>query len=184
MKVCEYQKLAARTMATDVMKAPPLAVWALGLAGEMEELRAAWGRNMDEAREEAGDLMWYAAATATSLDIVLREPRCVGFGGAIADLGFEIGRVVERIKKHVGHGHRLDAGAVAESLGVIVDFLASLFGMTERGLGSIMDANIAKLRARYPDGFSTERSINRDEKSMAFHAEVEFVAASDIVDKC
>lgn len=75
----------------------------------------------------------------------------------------ESGEVAEHIKKYVGHGHALDREALSKELGDVLWYLAAMADALGLELGEIAKANIAKLRARYPAGFSSERSINRDQ---------------------
>ena len=75
----------------------------------------------------------------------------------------EAGEVAEHIKKHVGHGHTLDIAALNKELGDVLWYLAVLADALNMELADIAKANIAKLKARYPAGFSSERSINRDQ---------------------
>jgi NTP pyrophosphatase (non-canonical NTP hydrolase) len=82
---------------------------------------------------------------------------------ALAALGLcgEAGELAEKIKKHLFHGHDLPWQQVAEELGDILwymAFTAETFGLS---LGEIAKLNLAKLLARYPDGFSEEASRNR-----------------------
>lgn len=90
---------------------------------------------------------------------------------AAAGLGVagEAGEVADVIKKVLFHGHPLDQAAVEKlekEAGDVLWYLALLadrlgeFGVT---LDTVAEKNIAKLRARYPDGFDPERSRNRAE---------------------
>ena len=62
------------------------------------------------------------------------------------------------IKKHLDQGHDLDTAHMAKELGDVAWYLA--LGATVIGydLEDILQMNVDKLRARYPDGFDTERS--------------------------
>lgn len=73
----------------------------------------------------------------------------------------EAGEVADLLKKVIGHGHPIDVAKLVKELGDVlwyVAVLASVYGVL---LSDVAAANRAKLMARYPDGFSTERSINR-----------------------
>jgi len=73
----------------------------------------------------------------------------------------EAGEVADLIKKEVGHGHEAKGQKVMEELGDVLWYvarLADLYGFT---LSDVATVNIDKLKARYPEGFSTERSVNR-----------------------
>lgn len=82
----------------------------------------------------------------------------------MASLGLagESGEVADYIKKVAFHSHDLDEDKVVGELGDILWYIA----LAARTLGVSLDAvalkNITKLSARYPDGFSSERSRNRD----------------------
>lgn len=81
----------------------------------------------------------------------------------IAALGLtgEAGEVAELIKKEIGHGHPADAQKIAKEVGDVLWYAALLATLYELDLGSIAAANIEKLRTRYPEGFSTEDSLER-----------------------
>lgn len=84
---------------------------------------------------------------------------------AIMALGLagEAGEVVEMVKKHVGHGHELDREKLAKELGDVLWYIAAVATITGLDGNDIAERNIAKLRARYPDGFSHEASKARAE---------------------
>lgn len=73
----------------------------------------------------------------------------------------EAGEVADLVKKHVGHGHALDRDKLAKELGDVLWYVAALAHDIGIDLSTVAALNIEKLRRRYPDGFSTERSINR-----------------------
>lgn len=82
--------------------------------------------------------------------------------GAIGLTG-EAGETAEVVKKHVFHGYPLDRIKLEKELGDVLWYLNFLaIRGCGCGLQQIMESNINKLAARYPEGFfSTERSINR-----------------------
>ena len=65
------------------------------------------------------------------------------------------------MKKHLAQGHELDREKLAKELGDIAWYLAETAYALEMPLEDILQANIDKLKKRYPEGFSAERSINR-----------------------
>ena len=75
----------------------------------------------------------------------------------------EAGEVAEHVKKHLFHGTPLDRDAVAKELGDCLWYLAALAGAIGATLDDVASANVEKLRRRYPEGFSEERSLNRAE---------------------
>jgi NTP pyrophosphatase (non-canonical NTP hydrolase) len=83
--------------------------------------------------------------------------------GALGLAG-EAGEVVDIVKKWRYQGHGFDALRFREEMGDILWYLAlmcSAFGWT---LDDVIAANIRKMHERYPDGFSTERSLHRKEE--------------------
>lgn len=75
----------------------------------------------------------------------------------------EAGEVAGLIKKHVFHGHPLDKDALNKELGDVLWYVSQVARAAGIGLSDVAVRNINKLKARYPEGFSQERSINRAE---------------------
>ena len=82
--------------------------------------------------------------------------------GALGLTG-EAGEVADMIKKHIFHGHDLPPEDLVKELGDVCWYLALICHACGISIEHIMEKNIEKLRKRYPDGFSTEKSINRAE---------------------
>lgn len=78
-------------------------------------------------------------------------------------IGGESGELIEVIKKHFIQGRPLDRDAVRKEMGDVLWYLAVACEDMEWDLGCLAEENIAKLKKRYPEGFTAERSINRDE---------------------
>ena len=74
----------------------------------------------------------------------------------------ESGEAIDIVKKWLAQGHELDREKLAKELGDIAWYLAETAWALDIPLEDILRANIEKLRARYPEGFSAERSINRE----------------------
>lgn len=88
------------------------------------------------------------------------------FGLAILGLGLtgEAGEAADIIKKIVGHKHPFDEEAslkLLAELGDILWYVTAIAATLDLGLDAIAHYNVEKLRKRYPEGFSSERSINR-----------------------
>lgn len=75
----------------------------------------------------------------------------------------EGGELADQIKKTCYQGHELDADHMIEELGDVLWYCAELASGLGVTLEEVAERNIAKLRRRYPEGFSAERSINRDD---------------------
>lgn len=85
--------------------------------------------------------------------------RYANFGMGIAG---EAGEVCDLLKKFCFHGHELDKEKLIKELGDVLWYTATIANTAGLKLEDIAIANIEKLKARYPDGFSEERSRNRE----------------------
>lgn len=75
----------------------------------------------------------------------------------------EAGEAIDIVKKHLAQGHALDRDALIKELGDVAWYLAETAYALDVPLEEVCQRNIDKLRARYPEGFSAEKSINRQE---------------------
>jgi NTP pyrophosphatase (non-canonical NTP hydrolase) len=82
---------------------------------------------------------------------------------AALGLAGESGECADYVKKHLYHGHPLDRDKAVKELGDVLWYVAIMAKEIGVELSEVAEKNIAKLRARYPEGFSTERSMNRSE---------------------
>jgi NTP pyrophosphatase (non-canonical NTP hydrolase) len=82
--------------------------------------------------------------------------------GALGISG-EGGEVADHIKKHRFQGHALDAEHLAYELGDVLWYIAVMADEIDMPLSTIAEMNVSKLRSRYPEGFDSARSINREE---------------------
>ena len=78
----------------------------------------------------------------------------------------ESGEVADLVKKHRFQGHGLDFEHIAKELGDISWYLAVGAYAIGLDLETIFRMNIDKLKARYPNGFSTDRSLHRAENDV------------------
>jgi NTP pyrophosphatase (non-canonical NTP hydrolase) len=96
--------------------------------------------------------------------------RTAGAGGKgdrrliIAALGLagESGEFANMVKKLTAHGHRIKPNILADELGDVLWYVAEAATACGLSLGDLAEQNIDKLRQRYPEGFSEERSRNRN----------------------
>ena len=70
----------------------------------------------------------------------------------------ESGEAIDVVKKWMAHGHELDKDHLAKELGDIAWYLAEAATALDMNLEDILQANIEKLKKRYPEGFSSEKS--------------------------
>ena len=75
----------------------------------------------------------------------------------------ESGEAIDIVKKWLAQGHELDKEKLAKELGDIAWYLAETATALDLELEDIFQANIDKLKKRYPQGFNSERSVHRAE---------------------
>lgn len=78
-------------------------------------------------------------------------------------LNGEAGEAIDILKKHLFQGHELDTAHIAKELGDVAWYLAVSANAIGYDLETIMQMNVNKLNARYPDGFDAERSLHRNQ---------------------
>lgn len=101
---------------------------------------------------------YQAAALATAAEFYDLK---TALGITALGLSGESGEVADLVKKILGHGHPLDREELIKELGDVLWYIAVMSNALECSLEDVAQINIDKLKARYPDGFSTERSMNR-----------------------
>ena len=73
----------------------------------------------------------------------------------------ESGEAIDIVKKWMAQGHELDKEHLAKELGDVAWYLAEAATALDISLEDILQANIDKLKMRYPDGFETKKSLVR-----------------------
>lgn len=92
----------------------------------------------------------------------MRSP-CNLLTNGVMGLCGESGECIDLVKKWMHQGHDLDAEKLAEELGDVAWYLAITAHAIGYDLDTIFEMNRNKLEKRYPDGFSAEKSIHREE---------------------
>ena len=73
----------------------------------------------------------------------------------------EAGEAIDIVKKHLAQGHALDRDGLIKELGDVAWYLAETATALGVGLDEVLERNIEKLKNRYPEGFSAEKSQHR-----------------------
>ncbi len=94
---------------------------------------------------------------------------CAKIDGGIMDdihmiLGIqtESAEIADAYKKYIAYNNPLDLVNVKEEIGDTLWYIANMCNMHGWDLRDILDTNIAKLEARYPEKFTEEQAINRN----------------------
>lgn len=83
------------------------------------------------------------------------------FMQSVMGIASEAGEIVGATEKTLCQGHDLDAGKLKKEVGDLMWYVAMLLDEFDWTFEEVFDANIAKLRTRYPEKFSTKDSVNR-----------------------
>ncbi len=105
--------------------------------------------------------MYLNAYQHTAMRTAIPEHQKDGLVLACLGLSGEVGEFVDHVKKAEYHGHPLDTKKLIKELGDVLWYVALAATNLGVELGEVAWINIDKLRERYPDGFSSERSITR-----------------------
>lgn len=81
--------------------------------------------------------------------------------GAIG-IGTEAGKVLDAVKKSMFYGRALNTENILEELGDLLWYMGLIAGEIGVTFEQLMDRNIAKLRARYPEQFTQADDVGRD----------------------
>ena len=87
--------------------------------------------------------------------------KCRSLANCAMGLAGETGECTDIIKKHLFHDHELDREHLAKELGDVAWYLAVCADVIGYDLETVLQMNVDKLRARYPDGFDAEKSQHR-----------------------
>ena len=108
-------------------------------------------RELDDYQREALRTAGEATATGWLFEKLMGLPE-------------EVGEVLGAVKKAEFHGHVMNHEAIKKELGDVLWYVACIAHWYGFDLSDVASANVEKLRKRYPDGFSVERSVNRGDE--------------------
>ena len=83
----------------------------------------------------------------------------------VMGLNGEAGECIDIVKKHLFQGHRLDEAKLIDELSDVLWYAAIICEGLGVTLDDVMRHNVEKLQKRYPNGFSAERSIHREDEN-------------------
>ena len=90
---------------------------------------------------------------------------------AMLGLPSEVGELIDQLKSFLFYGKEIDIVNFKEEIGDIQWFCALALRAVNSDFDEVTDMNIAKLKERYPDGFTPDKAINRDVTNERFTLE-------------
>ncbi len=179
----DFQKYSSRTLTGYIAEKydwkVDLAGLAMGLSGEAGEVVTPILRSLDmkkfnreEMIDELGDVLWYCAAILTvnkvefeSLTFLkhheLNCARTPSLIKKVFELGKHCGEVCNYVKKVAFHDHEYDKESLIDSVQTVVWTVCDICQVIEVEISDVFDYNAEKLTKRYPDGWSSQDSIDR-----------------------
>lgn len=79
----------------------------------------------------------------------------------VMGLNGEAGEVIDIVKKCQFQGHELNIAKIVDECSDVCWYLAEIANAIGVTIDDFFEHNVDKLRKRYPEGFDSERSINR-----------------------
>jgi len=95
-------------------------------------------------------------------DVAKRAFHCAELVHYTDGLVTESGEIKDMMKKHIAYGVPLDLINLKEEIGDLFWYIARICDLQGWTFEEIMDLNINKLQARYPDKFTLDGAVNRD----------------------
>jgi len=143
--------------------------------------------------KEAGDVLWYVVYLLNALDLRLEDvlefhdldtyqavvraefstTTPFSLNRAARRLAAHAGAVADIIKKHTLHGRDLEQHDLKYRLFQTIFYLTAILNHFDIELAVVLDINTAKLRKRYPNGWSAEASLARQDEHEDETAEAE-----------
>jgi hypothetical protein len=172
MNLQEYKQLAEKTLSTQFhcdTQTERILHAALGLATEIEELLINYDGNIDPTNilEECGDVCWYLSIfyreypeienvkVATSMEV--KTPQ-----GLIMSMLKGILQIQDLIKKKLYYNKPINQDSMNGLVAFLDMDIRMYLNIYNLKIEEVWERNIAKLKARYVDKFSSDRAINRD----------------------
>ena len=167
MTLAQYQAISARTAPTHLCDEERRINAAMMIVGEFGELLDIIKKHRfqghpldrDALRGEFGDVMWGLAECFT-IEGWTMAARIPTESTCVVQVAFIVAGEACDIAQNGVHRHGVGNSATIR-LEMLTGDIVRL--ITEHGFTQteVLEHNVAKLRARYPDGFSVEASINR-----------------------
>lgn len=119
-----------------------------------EYQKMAMRTNDGHARDRLADRM---------LGGIIRGKDVAGVVNGLMGLSGEAGELTDMFKKWIFHNAPLDEEHAKKEVGDVCWYIAMICHSMKWDLDDILKMNIDKLKARYPEGFDTEKSNHRKE---------------------
>jgi hypothetical protein len=165
----EYKILSEKTLSTEFhcgKQVENLLHGVVGIITELEEL-IDWNDEVNK-KEEVADIFWYLALIDRELNINFqienyeKQLHQVTNEKLIMQSFKTSSKLLDDLKKKIFYNKLIDEENFVRKTKNLFDTLGVFCYINNIEINDILDKNIAKLKARYGEKFSTERAIKRD----------------------
>lgn len=166
----EYKELAEKTLSTEFhcgYKNELLLHAVMGILTEVEELLENYDENKYDSTnvlEEVGDIFWYLSIIGRiyNTDYTYSENKSNDPMKTIISIVKNSCKLLDYMKKGIYYNKSIDQEQFLSITNTIMVSLSEYVNYYEIDPKMSFDINIAKLKARYGEKFSSDRAINRD----------------------
>jgi len=165
----EYKELSEKTLSTEFHCGKQVENLLHGVVGVLTELEELLGWN-DEVnkKEEIADIFWYIALLDRELNLNLTIKKSeVGIYQVTNDTliiqSFKSAcLLLDYLKKKIYYNKNISTDDFSNQTINLFDTVCLFCDINSINIEEILDTNIAKLKARYGDKFSSDKAINRN----------------------
>jgi NTP pyrophosphatase (non-canonical NTP hydrolase) len=168
----EYLELSEKTLSTEFHcdeKHQKLLHSVIGVLTEVEELldnHIDDRKDLTNVLEEAGDITWYLAIIGREFQIdypqIIIKEKNNDPVRLILKIIKNTCKLLDMMKKKIYYNKTIDEVQFKNITHLVMLDLSDYMNTHDIDIQKSFDINIAKLKARYGDKFSSERAINRD----------------------
>lgn len=159
----DYIELAIRTESSNWHQPNTRLLHAfMGLVTEVAEIGNA--ESQEDLFEEYGDLFWYLAIACDVLGVTFEDLEGAEIDGTLDPFSAMIVLAAELLdtqKKFIFYGRNYDDMVIISLVGQLYLYVCKELEINDFRLDEVLAANIAKLRKRYGEKFSSQAANNR-----------------------
>lgn len=167
----EYKILSEKTLSlnffNDDSKLELMLHAVIGILTEMDEILDNYQSSIDiiNIKEEVGDITWYLAIIGRlynmsfpiDLPVLSEDPMKT----SISIIKYSC-KLLDMLKKKLFYNKIIDENSFRETSTILMILIHSYMKYYNIDIRESFDVNIAKLKARYGEKFTTDKAINRD----------------------
>jgi len=165
----EYKVLSEKTLSAEFHCGKQVEYLLHGVTGVITELEELLGWN-DEVnkKEEVADVFWYIALLDRELELHLEVPKNQKSYSQVTNdtliiQSFKTSSILlDFLKKKMFYNKSIDMNIFSNQTRNLFQSMCIFCYINDINIESILDTNIAKLKARYGDKFTSEMAINRN----------------------